>query len=191
MKTEGSSMPDYAEKTVLMDEATAGRAVSRIAYEILEKNEGTDNLVVIGIQTKGFLLARKIVDRIREIEGIAPPLGSLDITFYRDDLTRLAAHPVVAGSDIAFSVEDKKIILVDDVLYSGRTIRAAMEEIFDMGRPERIELAVLVDRGGRELPICADFVGQNAPASHEEYIDVKINNDRLEKVSICVRGEER
>ena len=131
----------------------------------------------------------EIGKKIEEIEGIKLELGSLDITFYRDDLTRLSKHPVVAGNDIAFSIEDKKIILVDDVLYSGRTIRAAMEELFDMGRPEKIELAVLVDRGNRELPIRADYIGKDVPTSHDEYIDVVINDDKLEKVSICGKGD--
>lgn len=183
-------MAEHTEKTVLMDEATARRAVSRIAYEIVERNRGADNLVIIGIQTKGVSLSKLIIKKIKEIEGITIPLGSLDITFYRDDLTRLSAHPIVAGNDIAFSIEDKSIILVDDVLYSGRTIRAAMEELFDMGRPAKIELAVLVDRGGRELPIRADYVGRETPTSQSEYIDVVIDNDRLEKVSICDRGEK-
>lgn len=183
-------MANYPEKTILMDKSTVKRAVSRIACEIVERNRGTDNLVVIGIQTKGVSLAKLIIKKIEEIEGIRLPFGSMDITFYRDDLTRLSTHPVVAGNDIAFSIEDKKIILVDDVLYSGRTIRAAMEEIFDMGRPEKIELAVLVDRGGRELPIRADYVGKEVPTSRNEYIDVVINNENLEKVSICGRREE-
>ena len=173
-------MANYEEKTVLMDEATSKRAVSRIAYEIVERNRGTENLVIIGIQTKGVSLAKLIIKKIEEIEGIKLELGSLDITFYRDDLTRLSKHPVVAGNDIAFSIEDKKIILVDDVLYSGRTIRAAME---------KIELAVLVDRGNRELPIRADYIGKDVPTSHDEYIDVVINDDKLEKVSICGKGD--
>ena len=185
----GKGMANYEEKTVLMDEATSKRAVSRIAYEIVERNRGTENLVIIGIQTKGVSLAKLIIKKIEEIEGIKLELGSLDITFYRDDLTRLSKHPVVAGNDIAFSIEDKKIILVDDVLYSGRTIRAAMEELFDMGRPEKIELAVLVDRGNRELPIRADYIGKDVPTSHDEYIDVVINDDKLEKVSICGKGD--
>ena len=158
-------MANYEEKTLLMDEATSKRAVSRIAYEIVERNRGTENLVIIGIQTKGVSLAKLI---IKKIEGIKLELGSLDITFYRDDLTRLSKHPVVAGNDIAFSIEDKKIILVDDVLYSGRTIRAAMEELFDMGRPEKIELAVLVDRGNRELPIRADQYAVRGIINNEE-----------------------
>lgn len=183
-------MAEYTEKTVLMDEATAKRAVSRMAYEIVERNRGTEDLVIIGIQTKGVALAGLIVEKIEEIEGKRLEMGSLDITFYRDDLTRLSQHPVVAGSDIAFSIEDKKIILIDDVLYSGRTIRAAMEELFDMGRPEKIELAVLIDRGGRELPIQADYIGREVPTSRDEYIDVVINNNEIEKVSICGKGEK-
>lgn len=182
-------MANYTEKTVLMDEATAQRAVSRMAYEIVERNRDTENVVIIGIQTKGVMLAKHIINRIEQIEGIRPEFGSLDITFYRDDLTRLSKHPVVAGNDISFSIEDKKIILIDDVLYSGRTIRAAMEELFDMGRPEKIELAVLVDRGGRELPIRADYIGKDVPTSHDEYIDVIINDEKLEKVSICSKGK--
>lgn len=180
-------MADYEEKTVLMDSVSAKRVVSRMAYEILEHNRGAENLVIIGIQTKGVSLAKLILDRIEEIEGIRPEMVSLDITFYRDDLTRLSKHPVVAGNDIAFSVEDKKIILIDDVLYSGRTIRCAMEEIFDMGRPEKIELAVLIDRGGRELPISSDYTGKTVPTSKDEYIDVVIDGETIEKVSICGR----
>ncbi|MBQ2662860.1 MAG: bifunctional pyr operon transcriptional regulator/uracil phosphoribosyltransferase PyrR [Clostridia bacterium] len=181
-------MAKYKEKTILMDEQTAKRAVSRMAYEIVERNRGTDNLVVIGIQTKGVTLAKLILERIREFENISLPMGSLDITFYRDDLTRLSKHPIVAGNDIAFSVEDKKIILIDDVLHSGRTVRCAMDEIFDMGRPERIELAVLVDRGRQELPIRADYVGKSVQTTSEEYIDVDTADGNINKVSICERA---
>ena len=182
-------MAKYSEKTVLMDSATVKRAVSRMAYEILERNKGAENLVIIGIQTKGVSMAKLLTDKIEEIEGIRLNMGSIDITFYRDDLTRLGEHPVVAGNDIAFSIEDKKIILVDDVLYSGRTISAAMEELFDMGRPEKIELAVLIDRGGRELPISADYKGKDVPTSKEEYIDVVVENGNLKKVSLCGKEE--
>lgn len=178
-------MINHNEKNIIMDKASAKRVLSRMAYEIIEKNKGAENLAVIGIETRGVLLAKLLVDNIEMIEGIRPKMGSLDITFYRDDLTRLSKHPVVKGNDIAFSVEDKKIILVDDVLFSGRTIRAAMEELFDMGRPEKIELAVLIDRGGRELPIQADFIGKNVPTSKEEYINVEVNESEIEKVSIC------
>lgn len=180
-------MARYIEKTVLMDEATVKRVVSRMAYEIVERNRGTENLVIIGIQTKGVILAKLILEKIKEIENISLPLGSLDITFYRDDLTRLGSHPVVAGNDIAFTIEDKKIILVDDVLFSGRTIRCAMDEIFDMGRPERIELAVLVDRGRRELPISAGYIGKSIQTSADEYINVEVNEGEISKVSLCER----
>lgn len=181
-------MMKYAEKTVLMNKSTAARAVSRIAYEIVERNGGTENLAIIGIQKKGAVLARLLAERISEIERMSVEVGSLDITFYRDDLTRLSEHPIVAGSDIAFSVENKKLVLVDDVLYSGRTIRAAMEELFDMGRPAKIELAVLIDRGGRELPIRADYAGKEILTSHSEYINTEITRDGIQKVSICVQG---
>lgn len=180
----------FKEKAILMDGDAVKRAVNRMAYEIVEKNHGAKDLVFIGIQTKGVNLAKAIVERIKETEGIEPLFGSLDITFYRDDLTRLDAHPVVKGSDIAFQIEDKKIILVDDVLYSGRTIRAAIEELFDMGRPEQIQLAVLVDRGNRELPIKADYVGRDVPTSRAEYINVEaVGESKIERVTICERKD--
>ena len=181
----------FTEKALLLDANDAQRAINRIAYEIIERNKGTRNLVFIGIQKKGVYIARAIIRRIQEIEEVTVPLGSMDITFYRDDLTRLNEHPVVIGNDIAFTVEDKKIVLIDDVLYSGRTTRAAIEEIFDMGRPERVELAVLVDRGNRELPIQADFVGRDVPTSPNEYIQVNISEDgEIDKVTICTKEDE-
>ena len=178
-------MPIGAVKNVLMDSEGANRAVTRIAYEIIERNKGAGNTVIIGIQKKGVDLARTIIKKINEIEGVELPLGSLDITFYRDDLTRLNAHPIVRGNDIAFAIEDKNIVLVDDVLYSGRTIRAAIESLFDMGRPAQIQLAVLVDRGGRELPIQPDFPGIYTPASKNEYINVNIDESgEIKEVTI-------
>ena len=178
-------MPIGAVKNVLMDADSTARAVTRIAYEIIERNKGAGNTVLIGIQKKGVDFAKAIIERINEIEGVTLPLGSLDITFYRDDLTRLNAHPIVRGTDIAFAIEDKNIVLVDDVLYSGRTIRAAVESLFDMGRPAQIQLAVLVDRGGRELPIQPDFSGLYAPASRDEYINVNIGeNGEIKEVTI-------
>lgn len=175
----------FREKTVLMDKETAQRAVNRMAYEIIEKNHGPQDLVFIGIQKKGVYLAKAIIERIKELEGIEPPLGTLDITFYRDDLTRLNEHPVIMGNDIAFTIEDKKIILVDDVLFSGRTIRAAIEELFDMGRPKIIQLAVLVDRGNRELPFRADYIGRDVPTSKSEYIEVQVSGtSSIDRVSI-------
>lgn len=156
-------------KAVIMDETAINRALTRIAHEILERNEGCENLAIVGIVTRGDLLAKELVDRIREIEGVDVPLGSLDISFYRDDF-QTHFSPEVHATDIPFDVDGKRIVLVDDILYTGRTIRCALDAVMDLGRPSRIELAVLVDRGHRELPICPDFVGKNVPSSHEENV---------------------
>ncbi len=161
----GTSSP----KAIIMDATAINRAITRIAHEIVEKNEGIDNLVLVGIVTRGDLLAKKLVDEIERIEGVRVPLGSLDISFYRDDyLTTIA--PEIHATNIPFNVDGKRIVLVDDVLYTGRTIRAALDAVMDLGRPSRIELAVLVDRGHRELPICPDFVGKNVPSSSDENV---------------------
>ena len=156
-------------KAIIMDEPAINRAITRIAHEILERNEGCEDLAVVGIVTRGDLLAKKLVDKIEEIEGVRVPLGSLDISLYRDDyLTNIA--PEIHATRIPFDVDGKRVVLVDDILYTGRTIRAALDAVMDLGRPQRIELAVLVDRGHRELPICPDFVGKNVPSSHEENV---------------------
>ena len=156
-------------KAVIMDDTAIGRALTRIAHEILERNEGCEDLALVGIVTRGDLLAKTLVDEIEKIEGVRVPLGSLDISFYRDDyLTNIA--PEIHATHLPFNVDGKRIVLVDDILYTGRTIRAALDAIMDLGRPSRIELAVLVDRGHRELPICPDFVGKNVPSSHEENV---------------------
>lgn len=182
-------MLKFQEKAVVMNEVTARRAIERMAYEIMEKEKEMHSLVLIGIQTRGVALAKAIAEKIKAAEGMEVPVGSLDITFYRDDLTMLSEHPVIRGNDIAFPVQDKRIVLVDDVLYTGRTIRAAIEELFDMGRPAKIELAILIDRGHRELPIRADYIGKNAPTSNEEYIEVEMNEqNKVQKVSICSKG---
>lgn len=158
-------------KAIIMDEVAVGRAITRIAHEILERNEGCENLALVGIVTRGDILAKDLADRIEEIEGVRLPLGSLDISFYRDDyMTHFA--PEIHMTNIPFDVDGKRIVLVDDVLYTGRTIRAALDAIMDMGRPSRIELAVLVDRGHRELPISPDFVGKNVPSSHDENVNL-------------------
>ena len=161
-------MSTSSPKAVIMDEAAVSRAMTRIAHEILERNEGCDNLAIVGIVTRGDILAKELVDRINEIEGVDIPLGSLDISFYRDDFQTFS--PEVHATDIPFDVDGKRIVLVDDILYTGRTIRCALDAIMDLGRPSRVELAVLVDRGHRELPICPDFVGKNVPSSHEENV---------------------
>ena len=162
-------MSTSSPKAVIMDEASVSRAMTRIAHEILERNEGCENLAIVGTVTRGDLLAKELVDRIREIEGVDVPLGSLDISFYRDDF-QTHFSPEVHATDIPFDVDGKRIVLVDDILYTGRTIRCALGAVMDLGRPSRIELAVLVDRGHRELPICPDFVGKNVPSSHEENV---------------------
>lgn len=173
------------EKAEIMDENGIIRAITRIAHEIIEKNKGIKDIALIGIRRRGDILARMIAEKIREVEGAEIPVGALDITFYRDDLSMLAEHPVVKGTSIDFVITDKKIILVDDVLYTGRTVRAAIEALIDMGRPRLIQLAILIDRGHRELPIRADFVGKNVPTSRNETINVKLLEiDGVNKVTI-------
>ena len=179
-------MVRLAEKYELMDEKTAVRIIRRISDEILERNKTTDNVVIIGIQTKGAAIAKLIAKRIKETEGVDIPVGSMDITFYRDDLTLMHEHPVINGNDIPFSVHKKDIVLVDDVLYSGRTIRAAIDEIFDFGRPESVQLAILIDRKHRQLPISADYTGKEVPVSANENINVEFNDDgSVKRVTIC------
>ncbi len=161
------------DKVLLMDEQAMERAVVRIAHEIIEKNRGVENLALIGIQTRGVQMAQRLQDAIFRLEGVKLDMGIVDITFYRDDLSLLAAHPVVNATDIPFSVEGRKIILADDVLYTGRTARAAIEAVMDLGRANAIQLAVMIDRGHRELPIKADYIGKNVPTSKQEAIAVR------------------
>ena len=164
-----------AKKTVqILTEEDVHRAIVRISHEIVEKNRGLDKVALIGIQRRGVPMAKAIRKYLEEIEGIKVPLGILDITFYRDDLSMLSAHPVVNGTDIPFDVNGTKIILVDDVLYTGRTIRSAIDNIFDMGRPDSVQLAILIDRGHRQLPFRADYVGKNVPTSLNEVVQVNI-----------------
>jgi pyrimidine operon attenuation protein/uracil phosphoribosyltransferase len=172
-------------KARVMDADDLRRAITRIAHEILERNSGTDNLAVIGIQTRGACLARRVADVIRGIEGTDVPVGVLDITLYRDDLQTIAEQPVVNESDIPFDVQGRTIVLVDDVLYTGRTVRAALDEIIDFGRPRAVHLAVVVDRGHRELPIRADYVGKNVPTSSGEIVVVRVTEkDGVDEVLI-------
>jgi len=156
----------------IMDKESIRRSISRIAYEILEKNSGIEDLCILGIRSRGAIIAELIQKNIEKIEGISVPLGILDITLYRDDLTLLSSQPVVHETLINFDINIKKIILVDDVLFTGRTIRAALDAIVDFGRPAIIQLAVLVDRGHREFPIRADYVGKNIPTSLEQNVKV-------------------
>jgi len=164
----------FVEKAVIMDGSEMQRAITRIAHEIIEANKGTDQLVFLGIQRRGVPLARQVAEVIAKVEGVKLPIGALDITFYRDDLSTLGPAPRVAHTEVPFDVSDKIVILVDDVLYTGRTVRAALDEIMDWGRPRAIRLAVLVDRGHRELPIRPDFVGKNVPTAGREVIKVKV-----------------
>jgi len=150
------------------------RAVVRISHEIVEKQAGTEGLVLVGIQRRGVPLARRLADAIDEHEDVRLPVGALDITFYRDDLSLIAQHPLVKGTDIPFDLNAATVVLVDDVLYTGRTIRSAMDALVDFGRPQAVRLAVLVDRGHRELPIRADHVGKNVPTSREEVVKVRL-----------------
>jgi pyrimidine operon attenuation protein / uracil phosphoribosyltransferase len=150
------------------------RAIIRISHEIVEKQAGTEGLVLVGIQRRGVPLANRIAEAIAGHEGVRPEVGALDITFYRDDRARLGPHPVVKGTDLPFPVGDATVVLVDDVLYTGRTVRAAMDALREFGRPSAIRLAVLVDRGHRELPIRADHVGKNVPTSRDEVVRVRV-----------------
>ncbi len=172
-------------KTMIMDEDKIRRSLTRIAHEIIEKNKGIENVVLVGIRTRGVPLVHRLNEIIEQIEGKKLPSAILDITLYRDDLGGQAAQPTLNKTEIAFNVVGKKIVLVDDVLFTGRTIRAALDALVDLGRPEVIQLAVLIDRGHRELPIRADFVGKNVPTSKSELIAVKLKEiDGIDEVVI-------
>lgn len=180
-----------SEKTIpILTEADVKRAIIRISHEIIEKNQGLDNVALIGIQRRGVSMAKIIRENLLEIEGVKVPLGILDITFYRDDLSMLSAHPVVNGTDIPFDVNGKKIVLVDDVLFTGRTIRSAIDNIFDMGRPDCVQLAILIDRGHRQLPFRADYVGKNVPTSIHERIEVETDDIDGRTQVLLVKEEE-
>jgi len=164
-------------ENVIMDRLGIGRALSRIAHEIIERNKGAEGLVLIGIHTCGVHLARRIAAKIEEIEKLDVPVGVLDITLYRDDLSTKKGPPPMRKTEIPFELTGKTVILVDDVLYTGRTIRAAMDEMMDFGRPAMIQLAVLIDRGHRELPIRADYVGKNVPTSKKDQVKVYLSEE--------------
>ena len=163
------------EKAQLMDEKAIGRAITRISHEIIERNKGIEDVVLVGIKTRGVPIADRIGKKIQQIEGASVNTGEVDITLYRDDLKKIDVDPVINGSNVQFSIDDKIVILVDDVLYTGRTVRSALDAIIDIGRPKAIQLAVLGDRGHRELPIRADYVGKNVPTSKGEIISVKLS----------------
>jgi pyrimidine operon attenuation protein/uracil phosphoribosyltransferase len=161
---------------ILMDSERIGRSLTRIAHEIVERNRGVSDLALVGVRTRGVPIARRLAASLREITGVDVPTGALDITLYRDDLMKSAVgpQPIVRRTEIPFSIDGRHIVLVDDVLYTGRTIRAALDALIDFGRPSTIQLVVLVDRGHRELPIKADYVGKNVPTSHRETIHVRL-----------------
>ena len=162
------------KKTLVMDEKQVMRTVTRMAHEIIERNKGVENVVLVGIRRRGDPLSRMLAEAILQVEGTKVPVGSIDITFYRDDLSHLSKDPTLNRTDIPFDVNGKTVVLVDDVLYTGRTVRAAMDALMDIGRARRIQLAVLVDRGHRELPIRADFAGKNIPTAQSEFIRVNM-----------------
>ncbi|RCW48803.1 MULTISPECIES: bifunctional pyr operon transcriptional regulator/uracil phosphoribosyltransferase PyrR [unclassified Halanaerobium] len=161
-------------KKEIMDSSGMDRAITRIAHEILEKNKGTDDLVLIGIRTRGVPLANRLAGKIKKIEDVEVKTGILDITLYRDDLSTVSQQPIVHRTEIPFDISNKKVVLVDDVLFTGRTVRAALDALIDLGRPRQIQLAIMVDRGHRELPIRADFVGKNLPTSLSEVVSVNL-----------------
>lgn len=184
-------MSQIQDKGILMDEQAIRRAITRISHEIIEKNKGIDELLLVGIRTRGVPIAKRIASAIQSIEEKEIPVGVLDITLYRDDLSSLLTQPVVNSTELPGDISGKNIILIDDVLYTGRTIRAALDALIDLGRPKRIQLAVLVDRGHRELPIRADYVGKNVPTAQKELIRVElVESDEKDQVVIAERTSD-
>ncbi|HYL80983.1 MAG TPA: bifunctional pyr operon transcriptional regulator/uracil phosphoribosyltransferase PyrR [Candidatus Acidoferrum sp.] len=181
-------MNERREKAQILDAAGIVRAITRIAHEIVERNKGVQDVVLVGLRSGGVGLAHRIAAKLDEIENLKVPMGALDITLYRDDLGRVVTQPIVERTEISFPINDKKVVLVDDVLYTGRTCRAAMDALMDLGRPCLIQLAVLVDRGHRELPIRADYVGKNVPTSNQEEVQVLLaEEDGADRVVIFDR----
>jgi pyrimidine operon attenuation protein/uracil phosphoribosyltransferase len=184
-------MTALREKAEIVDADGLRRIITRIAHEIVERNKGVDGLVLVGIRRRGVPLATRLARKILEFEGKSPVEGSLDVTLYRDDLSQVAHQPIVGSTEIPVDINDKVAVLVDDVLYTGRTVRAAMDALIDFGRPRSIQLAVVIDRGHRELPIRADYVGKNVPTSRREVIGVKLAEiDGADSVVIKEMDEE-
>jgi pyrimidine operon attenuation protein/uracil phosphoribosyltransferase len=176
----------------VLDAASIERSLTRIAHEILERNKSARPLGLVGVQTRGVPLARRLAAKLAAIDGVAPPVGRLDINLYRDDLSRIAEHPVLRETEIPFDLDARAIVLVDDVLFTGRTVRAALDALMDLGRPRHIQLAVLIDRGHRELPVKADFVGKNLPTARSELVEVRlVETDGDDEVVIVKSGEDR
>jgi pyrimidine operon attenuation protein/uracil phosphoribosyltransferase len=181
--------PRLREKAQVLDEAGLDRALTRIAHEILERNGGAKDVTFVGLRTRGVTLAQRLAAKIAAIDGTTLPVGTLDITLYRDDLDMRGA-PVIRGTDIPFSIKNKTVVLVDDVLYTGRTIRAALDALIDLGRPGMIQLAILVDRGHRELPIRPDYIGKNLPTSRRETVAVRLREHDGEDRVVIEAPEE-
>jgi pyrimidine operon attenuation protein/uracil phosphoribosyltransferase len=181
--------PRLREKAQVLDESALDRALTRIAHEILERNGGAKELAFVGLRTRGVTLAQRLASKIAAIDGATLPVGTLDITLYRDDLDMRGA-PVIRGTDIPFSIKNKTVILVDDVLFTGRTIRAALDALIDLGRPGMIQLATLIDRGHRELPIRPDFIGKNLPTSKRESVAVRLREHDGEDRVVIAEPEE-
>jgi len=173
----------------VLDAASIDRSLTRISHEILERNKGLRTIGLVGVQTRGVPLARRLAARLGAIDGKAPPVGVLDINLYRDDLSRIADHPILKRTEIPYNLDDAVVILVDDVLFTGRTVRAALDALMDLGRPRQIQLAVLVDRGHRELPVRADFVGKNLPTAETERVDVRLTETDGEDEVVIVKDE--
>ena len=184
-------MVNKKDKAILLDRKQIQKTLVRLAHEIIEKNSNLENVAIIGIRTRGVVIAERLCSAIKDISGVSLDSGSIDVTFYRDDFETNLGSPKIGPSDILFDITRKDVILIDDVLYTGRTIRAAMEEIFSLGRPDRIQLAVLIDRGHRELPIKANYVGKNYPTSFNEHIHVHIDEiDGSENVKLVEYNEQ-
>jgi pyrimidine operon attenuation protein/uracil phosphoribosyltransferase len=184
-----TAAPRLREKAQVLDEAALDRALTRIAHEILERNGGAKDLAFVGLRTRGVTLAQRLAVKLAAIDGTTVPVGTLDITLYRDDLDMRGA-PVIRGTDIPFSIKNKTVVLVDDVLYTGRTVRAALDALIDLGRPRMIQLAILIDRGHRELPIRPDFIGKNLPTSHRESVAVRLREHDGEDRVVIEEPEE-
>lgn len=182
----------HDRRVQVMDAEEIRRALARIAHEILERHGRLDDVALVGVRTRGLPLAERLADNLQRLEGLRPPTGALDINLYRDDLSLIGPQAVLRKTEIPFDVDDRRIVLVDDVLYTGRTVRAGLDGLIDLGRPRQIQLAVLVDRGHRELPIRADYVGKNVPTAREEQIEVRLREtDGEDSVYLVRPGEER
>jgi pyrimidine operon attenuation protein/uracil phosphoribosyltransferase len=180
-----------ANERVVMDAQAIERALTRVAHEVLEHNKGTEALALVGIRSRGVHLAERLRNKIQAIEGVKVPTGIMDITLYRDDLSRSKQQPVVKGTQIPFTIEDMHVVLVDDVLYTGRSVRAALDALMDLGRPLQVQLVVLIDRGHRELPIRADYVGKNLPTAVTESVEVRLKESDGRDEVVIARAEER